>query len=284
LSFEFTQEWMDYSHAAQAAAPLGFNSTFANFANTRLGGGWNSGGNVQEEQFAQQCSEFALILAKHNSDFSQCTLFTRKNSREPSKIDPARFASIDTAKPLLLTHLRCLQKLTPDFEKNIPRIYTERYSDLSQVLEATTDAPPINMIALAAPELRPKERGAGYTLTLVRDLFNNAYTAYSLAKKYDQSEGKKSFLHLGRWGAGAFGHNVNMVIAIQYLAATLAEVDHVKFTGLKSDEAQPAILLVDQLIANAYSGKASTERVSVDLILKALIEKVKLDPQWFTRK
>ena len=54
--------------------------------------------------------------------------------------------------------------------------------------------PAINMIALAAPQLRSNERNRAYSRVLLKDLFNNAYAADRLVKEHDRMEHKQTRL------------------------------------------------------------------------------------------
>jgi hypothetical protein len=275
ISVLFTEDWAKYTHTDQMLELLsqGYSITFTDFANTELGGGWDAGGNVQEEQMIQQCPDFPLILSgspTHDSEY-----YTRKYSGSIPKDDfeahlALRGPSDDSADPILLTNLRCLQEIKDEYSKDWMRIRKEPYSDLAEVLIPVPNSLPINVIAMAAPEVFFDFRGKSYTISLLNDLFNNAYTAFSMVQSHDKASTKKTHLVTGRWGAGAFGHNVSMVIAIQYLAARLAGVNQLKFTGISQQEGQPVIQFVDHLIKTTMEdshGKISTEILLRNLLI-----------------
>ena len=255
----YDRNWMNYSDAtlAQNLAQQSYQMTFAKFANNRLGGGWNTHGNVQEEQMAHQCADFAVLLAAFNPERHRHQLYTRKNPVNPSDQENAKYSyDGDTADPKLITHLRCFQKLNGNYERDPRFIYGSLWAPDGNidpiVFTAHPDAPAINMIAMAAPELRlrPNERGVAYPINLAKDLFNNAYRAFKMVKDYDVQQGYHTHLVLGAWGAGVFGHNLNMSLSMQYLAArlVLGDQDQVRFTGMSADRARTAIQAVDSLI------------------------------------
>lgn len=270
-----TKEWMNYSQLPlDTLSSLSYQVTYANFANSRLGGGWRGHGNVQEEQMAQQIPDFALILALFNPKHDATTLHTRRYT--------AKYTSTNSATPLLITHLRSFQKLTRDYERDTGRIYRELWN-LDLALMSVPDAPSINMIALAAPELTRKERSKQhYSLETINDLFNNAFTAYTLVKHNDMVNGKNTYLVLGRWGAGAFGHNLNIVIAIQYLAARLAldDADHVLFTGLTDDQTRQGIEQMNIALGAHFK---TDQTVQISDVLSSLLKAVQTNSDWKMR-
>jgi hypothetical protein len=146
------------------------------------------------------------------------------------------------------------------------KIRNVTYSDLNLVLQPTLDSLAVNVIAMAAPEVFYDLRGKNYPLEHLVDLYNNAYTAFHLVKEFDQStHTKKTHITTGRWGAGAFGHNVSMVIAIQYLAARMAGVDYLKFTGISEEEGQPVVQFIDHLLDATLSKSKKNTRVEAFL-------------------
>ena len=286
-----TLNWMNYSdtQSIQQISEQGFQITFANFANHRLGGGWNRHGNVQEEQMAQQCPDFAVILSAFNSEQNQTQIHTRRNPTTPTDQEGAKYSHGDgnTSDPKLITNLRCFQKLTDTYEHQTRLIYQMRWNDLSQVLEDRGNAPSINMIAMAAPELRQTERGIHYSIGLLRDFFDNAFTAFSMVKAYDLQHGRHTYLVLGRWGAGAFGHNLNMSLAIQTFAAKLVleDTDRILFTGLAPGEQIPEHEVFSHILTGAIDNPSSitSGSIQVDNIFNIFLGAYNSRLNWQTR-
>jgi hypothetical protein len=281
VSVQTTSDWMNYVDPDHAAAEVGFQKTYAVFSSAQLGGDWEGDGNGQEEQVAQQCPEVALILAKHNRVISKSNLSTRMNWKDSQDKSELKFASETSANPLLLTQLRCLQKLKSPFEVQTDRIRQQRYTDLNRVLDTIQNAPPINLIALAAPELRSHERGQPYHSLLVQDLFNNAVVAFTLARLHDEKLERKTVLYLGRWGAGKRAHSDRMSVAIQYLAARFSKVEKVVFTGLTDQEVSPIVVRVDQILSKVY--QSQDQVVKPTAILEELLSETQNDPNWMTQ-
>ncbi len=75
---------------------------------------------------------------------------------------------------------------------------------------------PINIIAMAAPDMKGK---AYYSKEDLKQALNTAYRAFQLA----ESHGIKQ-IHTGPWGAGVFGNSENVTAVLQILAAQYAGV------------------------------------------------------------
>lgn len=269
----FDGDWMNYSDTSKIEKlnRQNYNVTFVNFANSRLGGYWTTGGNLQEERIVQQCPDFPLLLSSSENQGHDSIYLTRKKSNKPAqtRTDPAHLISAredknhdlsepgdDSADPILIVSMRCLQKLRRD-----------------HTLESLLEAPPrVNFIAMAAPELNLRNRDEPYTAGVLHDLYNNAFTGFKLAKLYDSNHKKKTHLISGRWGAGAFGHHPMVSIAVQYLAAELVGVEHLEFTGMTAEEGSPAIESVQHLISDAYSEASPTKKISAETLLLKLLK------------
>jgi hypothetical protein len=135
-----------------------------------------------------------------------------------------------------------------------------------------TNAPQVNMLAVAAPELRPNERGTRYSKETLTDLFSNSYRGFRMVKENDSKNGRPTRIVSGLWGAGAFGHSSEMSIAVQYLAARLAHVDQIEFTGTKDEQKvrRAVIHVVDQIIQSANTNVQNKKSISVEDVLTDL--------------
>jgi hypothetical protein len=280
----FTQHWMDYSNenTIHSLEGKGFQVTFADFANYDLGGGCFNHSHLQEEQMIEQSPDFSLILSIYNPRMGSHLLHTRyvPHGMIPSEAKYASYDSMNLATPLLITNLRFLQKLEGKAAKDSHLIEKALWDVHSpKIIRGVPNAPAVNIIAMAAPEIRGTEKGRAYHDALLRDVFSTALTAYSMTKAYDATNGKKTYLYLGRWGTGAFGHNLNMVIAIQYLAARLVlkENDVVAFAGITDKDAQAGIELID-LKVNGHA-----DPIKVDTILRSILSDVRNNSEWNTK-
>jgi hypothetical protein len=124
---------------------------------------------------------------------------------------------------------------------------------------------------MAAPEINLEPGSRRYTPLLLNDLFNNAYTGFKLTKLYDSRENKKSHIITGRWGSGAFGHNISMSIAVQYLAARLAGIEQLEFAGITSEQGSNVIEFVNHLIQDAYAAGSDSKNISAKILLLKIL-------------
>jgi hypothetical protein len=280
----FTSHWMDYSNenAVRSLEEEGFQVTFADFANYDLGGGCFNHSHLQEEQMIEQSPDLSLILSIYNPRMGKHLLHTRKvpPGMLPLEAKFASYDSINLASPLLITNLRFIQQLQGRAAKDSHLIEKALWDVHSpKIIRGVPNAPAVNIIAMAAPEIRNNEKGRAYHDALLRDVFSTALTAYSMTKAYDVQNGKKTYLNLGRWGTGAFGHNLNMVIAIQYLAARLVlnENDVVVFNGITEEDAQAGIQLVDSKVKGLF------DPIKIDTILRSILNDVRNLADWNTK-
>lgn len=87
-----------------------------------------------------------------------------------------------------------------------------------------------NVLAIAAP--RGGIEGQRVTLENIKANFLTAYNGFLAAKQEAAANGEKCQIDTGFWGAGAFGNNPTVSIAVQLLAAKMAGVDTLRiFTG-----------------------------------------------------
>ncbi len=130
-----------------------------------------------------------------------------------------------------------------------------------------------NELAIAANNL-----GRNYgsdTEQSVKALFNNALAGFQLAKKVADAEHKSCKIKTGLFGAGAFHNSPEFSIAMQYLAARIADVE-IEFCGIGRDKhahVEQIFERVDEMI--------SSEMSLDDIVKEELLEKwtsVKSDP------
>ncbi len=130
-----------------------------------------------------------------------------------------------------------------------------------------------NELAIAANNL-----GSNYgsdTEQSVKALFNNSLAGFKLAKEVADAEHKSCKIKTGLFGAGAFHNSPEFSIAMQYLAARIADVE-IEFCGIGQDKhahVEQIFERVDEMI--------SSEMSLDDIVKKELLEKwtsVRLDP------
>ena len=265
----FSGRWMDYSNQFGGNPPRrGYSTTFVDFANNRVGGGCFNPkrGDVQEEQLVRRCPELAILLGHFNPSRHHHQLHTR--TPIDGDQEQGKYAHAGSANPLLFTNLRFLLGQGDEAAKTTDIKSRQNY-DASLAYRTVPNAPPVNVVAVAAPELRNQDRGMPYSMRLIRDFYGNAFSAFELAKSHDQTSGKRTQIVTGRLGAGAFGHNLNMSTALQYLAARLAGVDDIKFTGIDAATAaelgNTVFSWVDRKIEEASRNGETAEDILQDL-------------------
>ncbi len=277
-SLVFTDEWMDYGY--QERDPLfdekQYAHTFVDFANTRFGGGVFRTGNVQEEKMLQLSGDLAFLAAIFNPGRDPAKLFTRKGQNHKDR----QFAKKDSADPLLITGVKFdLYQTDVDAKnsKNNFNITTYNKVDGDKVK-------PVNILAIAAPELKKgnpeNQRGVLYSdmEVVVKDLFSNAYEGFRLVRQNDKANNKKSYVTTGRWGAGVFGHDIMMSFAVQYLAARLAGIEKIEFSGFDKDLESNAGSLKQGIDIELSLIPKGTTTVDVFAILNKVIKGLQTKP------
>lgn len=86
----------------------------------------------------------------------------------------------------------------------------------------------------------------------VKSLFNNALAGFKLAKEVADGEGKSCKIKTGLFGAGAFHNSPEFSIAMQYLAARIADVE-IEFCGIapaKKPYIEAIFSRVDEMIGS----------------------------------
>jgi hypothetical protein len=193
---------------------------FMDFANIRLGGAWESHGDVQEERMVLHFPEFASILARANPDFAtpdhKKVLLTTRTSL---KCIP------NVSTPILLTNLCAVFDSETDGKQTI---------GLKPITKKMRDCQRTNIIAVAAHKING--RNVQYTPEIIQDLFENIYHALRLVKEYHtQKHGDKPLSFVtGLWGCGVFNHNFFVSVLVQKvaIAMVLDPTDYVIFTGI----------------------------------------------------
>lgn len=120
-----------------------------------------------------------------------------------------------------------------------------------------------NELAIAADELK-KIYGLDNEKS-VKSLFNNALAGFKLAKEVADGEGKSCKIKTGLFGAGAFHNSPEFSIAMQYLAARIADVE-IEFCGIALDK-KPYIEAIFSRVDEMIGSKMSLD----DVVTKELL-------------
>jgi hypothetical protein len=131
---------------------------------------------------------------------------------------------------------RCAIETSPDAAAGHPRdLYGNAFALASeQEVRAATRPllPPTlsNVLAMAAPA-----GGRGpYARSELQGVLDTAYSGFAAARRESEAlagAGRRTNVHTGFWGCGAFGGNRTVMTVLQAMAADLAEVDLVFHAG-----------------------------------------------------
>lgn len=160
--------------------------------------------------------------------------------------------------PILITGVERLAHLNtdPDVEENRPMgLYGWQFAKAKTevVLNSLRSFNPptiSNIVAIEAPT-----GGVGrYTAEQISYALTTAYSGFAAIKAETQyiKAGAQTILHTGHWGAGVYGGDRTLMALVQWLAASLANVEHVVFHAFDStgvEEAKKAESILRNLTA-----------------------------------
>ena len=157
---------------------------------------------------------------------------------------------------------RCAIETSPDAAAGRPRgLYGNAFARASeQEVRAATRplSPPTlsRILAIAAPA-----GGRGpYTRSELQDVLGTAHSGFTAARRESEAlsgAGRRTMVHTGFWGCGAYGGNHTVMTILQSLAADLAKVDLVFHAGKAGGAA-----VVTQALADYASILDVTHEVS----------------------
>lgn len=105
---------------------------------------------------------------------------------------------------------------------------------------------PSNIFAIAAPHIPSSLKNQPYQKKDLETLFFTAYNAFHNIAHV--SSGKKTVIHTGNWGAGAFGNDPKTVYLLQLAAARFAGVDEIRMHPMSNQaKLKEATQLLDAL-------------------------------------
>ena len=124
-----------------------------------------------------------------------------------------------------------------------------------------------NELAIAADHIDAvggKHKGND-TKETVKALFDNSLAGFQLAKQLATNQGAQCKIDTGLFGAGAFNNTAEFSIAMQYLAAQIAEVDSIEFFGIdkkfQSQQIDKITAAIDDMIDEGLSSDAIIDKV-----------------------
>lgn len=119
----------------------------------------------------------------------------------------------------------------------------ENYPLLDQAVTVRQSDQLNNIIAMAAPAC-----GKGiYSESQISEALSAAMAGFGGAVENSRRNGKRTVIHSGRWGAGAFGGNEELLLAVQIIAARLVGVDHLVLHAVNEECLENASRLVSEI-------------------------------------
>ena len=186
---------------------------------------------------------------------------------------PARTEEGGRATPVLIMGVerRCQVATEPDIMAGRPAgLYGRAFASASDAVirrALTSFARPskTNIVAMAAP---PPGRGK-YEAPTIRRVLVTAYSAFSAALELAQGSSgavRRTVIHTGHWGCGAFGGNRVLMAKLQMLAARLAGVAEVHFHA----GAGPGLLAAEDATRGIDEAPGTGTVVSVEGVIRRL--------------
>jgi hypothetical protein len=241
--------WYDYKDP---------HSYWVDFANaTSFGGGYKSRGNVQEETMFCEFPDLAYLDCAVKGNIHPCT-------------DGEHFCPTD-ATPFIIKDVTRQYKVDKAL---YGRKLEEFNGNISEKVERLQNQPPVSIIGLAAVNWNSKkipiEGRKKYQLNHLEYHLKAAYLGNIGAK--EGSEGRVC-IHTSSWGCGAFANSYKMMVAIQILAAKMADVD-VVFHGTTNGSVQMVAEIQTLIQQNLDQGKTAAD------ILQLFLKQQEVDSQW----
>ncbi len=245
------------------------------FANASAGGAAFDNGFVQEEQIFALCPDLALYLAgEHNNDqLKDHELKNKNNIFYITRI--SRKNGENESRPLLFTNIRCpagfKDKNTitevgkrPKKNANLNNEQENLKNSPGSLLEENADAPANNILAIAAVNMSNLNRKNHiYLVEDVIDMYSTAYKGFELLKlKFPTND---IVVHTGAWGAGVFGHGINMALALQIWAAHAAGIKKLVFYASDPNLAKDG---VKTFLSGSEFDQTHTQREAITNFLK----------------
>lgn len=197
----FKLDWITMASEYKFAS----GESYLNFANKKLGGGFLTRGNVQEEKLSRLLcmSQYLFRLDQVNSE----SLLKNNLESDPIVIDT--YVGVE--------------------EADRPEMYGDAGVDIaskrSNIIGLYKAIPPIPIrwICVAAPKLY-KSDGSGYSDKIVSDTIISLTKALAAAIYADNNDPsiQTIILNIGNIGCGAFNHNYNLIWNLLYGAVCCA--------------------------------------------------------------
>lgn len=193
---------------------------YVDFANEHLGGGVFSDGFVQEEKM---CFVFPELMI-------MCDLARRGNYDRIDPYTPNTPVYENRTGAILITNLlkALVSEGTNEMDNFYGNIDNPKYfinGNLSGAcVKPVVTHSYVNIIALDAKRLESKHNSVS-VFTLMTYI-TKAFNGFSAARSYDRDYGTvHTVIHSGAWGTGAFNNELYTMLAVQVIAASLANVE-----------------------------------------------------------
>ena len=221
---------------------------YVDFANEHLGGGVFSDGFVQEEKM---CFVFPELMI-------MCDLARRGNYE---RIDPEIPIYENRSGAILITNLlkALVSEGTNEMDNFYGNIDNPKYfingNLYGACVKPVVTHSYVNIIALDAKRLDSKHTEVS-VFTLITYI-TKAFNGFSAARSYDRDYGiMHTVIHSGAWGTGAFNNKPYTMLAVQVIAASLANVELVFYLKDTKDNVNlPNLIyrkvrnIIDQIIS-----------------------------------
>jgi hypothetical protein len=129
-----------------------------------------------------------------------------------------------------------------------------------------------NIIAVAAPKLEQNQK---YTYGIIRDMFENIYHGLWLVKQYHDVTYPRQPLTFvtGRWGCGAFHHDIYVSMYVQNaaIALLLDDQDTVIYTDMVENRQKGKFIPLEDVTPDMENFKSQ----SLNDISKILFDQIK---------
>lgn len=212
-----TGDFYDYK-----PAPTGVSDFWVDFSNRYFGGGYFSHGFVQEEIMLAEMPELANVAASITLPSGRSGVLTRTLRDQSDRVKEG------SPKPIAFKGIHRVQAIEGVYGNEINTISPQA---LKHHVKRIQPAQTINILAIAAPKLRNTSEQAH--LDTIEDLFNTCMAGFTLAKNSTNPK-KRTRIHTGPFGCGAFHNSSCVVYVVQKLAAMQLGIDLV-FHGYPRD-------------------------------------------------